>query len=291
MTATLPETTTAAEEVIPGVYDIPEEDYHADPVPGRSLSSTGARKILKCPAQFRHEQLNPPAPKREFDLGTAAHKLVLGSGPELVVVDAADWRTKAAREKRDAAYDSGATPLLRHEFEQVRAMAEQVRRHPIASQLFNPETGDPEQTLIWQDRQTGIWRRARLDWLPTIGPGRLIVGDLKTTKSAHPDAIQRSVFEYGYHQQAAWYVDGVRELGLADQAAMLFVFQEKTPPYLITVVELDQVSLRLGRERNRQAIHTYAHCVETGHWPGYTDDIALIRLPAWVENAYLRELS
>jgi len=30
----------------PGVYDIPAEAYHADPVPGGSLSASGARDLL-----------------------------------------------------------------------------------------------------------------------------------------------------------------------------------------------------------------------------------------------------
>ena len=57
----------------PGVYDIPAEDYHRDPVPGGSLSSTGARKLLppSCPAKFRYEQDNPPTPTAALDFGQA----------------------------------------------------------------------------------------------------------------------------------------------------------------------------------------------------------------------------
>lgn len=39
----------------PGFYDVPEQTYHADtalaPNLGRSLSSTGAKTILDCPAR------------------------------------------------------------------------------------------------------------------------------------------------------------------------------------------------------------------------------------------------
>lgn len=278
--------TETIEQVIPGVYEISEAEYHADPVPGRSLSSTGARKLLppSCPALFRHEQLNPPAPKREFDIGHAAHKLVLGVGSDLIVVDAPDWRTKDAQTQRKAAYQAGAVPVLRHEFNQVKAMAEVIRQHPVASYLFNPDNGDPEQTLIWQDHLTGIWRRARLDWLPATGPGRLIVADYKTTTNAHPEAIQKAVYQYGYHQQAAWYLDGIRELGIAEQPAMVFVFQEKTPPYLITAVDLDTAALRIGNARNRLAIEVYRDCVEAGVWPAHALDIETISLPGWADR-------
>ncbi len=33
----------------PGVYVIPADDYHADPVPGGSISASGARRILPRP--------------------------------------------------------------------------------------------------------------------------------------------------------------------------------------------------------------------------------------------------
>jgi hypothetical protein len=281
--------TAVAEDVIPGVYDIPEDMYHRDPVPGGSLSSSGARKLLppSCPALFRWWTTRTQPPRREFDFGHAAHLMVLGVGPELVVVEAKDWRTKVAREARDAAYAAGKVPILAAEHRQVKAMAAALQRHPIASALFNPEQGEPEQTLLWQDPQTGVWRRARLDWLPNPGNGRMIVADYKTTRSANPAAIAKAVHSYGYHQQHAWYIDGILDLGLAGQdAAFVFVFQEKTPPYLVTPVALDAAAVRAGRALNRQAIDTYRHCIETGHWPGYTDDIPLISLPAWAEHPY-----
>jgi hypothetical protein len=149
-------------------------------------------------------------------------------------------------------------------------------------------SGQPEQSLFWQDRPTGVWRRARLDWMPYGNGGRLIVPDYKTAVSAAPSAIEKAMQNYGYHQQAAWYLDGVKALGGGD-AAFVFIVQEKTPPYLVTVVELDAITLRIGRDRNRQAIDLYRQCVTEDQWPGYTDSIELISLPAWAENQHLQE--
>lgn len=276
---------TAVVDVIPGVYDIPEDQYHADPVPDGSLSSSGARKLLTtCPALFMYERLNPPQSTPEFDFGTAAHRMVLGVGKEIGVVEAKDWRTKAANERAEAIRASGAVPLLRHEFRAVQDMAAALREHPLASALLAPGRGDAEQTLIWQDAPTGVWRRALIDWLPESTPGRMLIADYKTTKSAHPDAIRRAVHQYGYHQQHAWYVDGVRALGLASEVAMLFIFQEKTPPYLVTVAELAADAVRVGRDRNRRALDIFRQCTESGHWPGYTDEVAYVSLPPWAEK-------
>lgn len=284
---------TAAPIFATGVYDMPAEEYHRDPVPGGSLSSTGARKLLapSCPALFRHWQQNPQPPKREFDFGHAAHKFVLGDGPEIFSVPFDDWKSKAAREQRDYAYSIGVVPLLEHEVAQVHEMADALRRHPVASALFSPERGKPEQTLIWRDEETGVWRRARLDWLPDPTGGRLIAGDYKTANSADLDSIQRSVYKFGYHMQAAWYLDGLQALGFADFPAFVFVFQEKTPPYLITVIELDVVAQRIGRERNRKALEIYRDCTAADHWPGHATDIELIALPGWAEARHDQEFS
>lgn len=278
----------------PGVYDLPAEQYHSDPVEGASLSSTGARKLLSpsCPAKFRYWQQHEQAAKREFDLGHAAHAEVLSVGASLVVVDAKDWRTKAAKDERAAAYADGKTPILAGEYTQVRAMAEVVRADPIASRLLSREYMTPEQTLVWQDKHSGVWCRAMLDALPLPSDNRMIIADYKTTTSAEPFAIRKSIAEYGYHCQAPWYMDGVVALGLDPDPAFVFIFQEKTPPYLITPVWPDDIAMDIGRERNRKARHVYAECLATDTWPGYADDVLPVSLPPWVvsqhEAAWLR---
>lgn len=273
----------------PGVYDIPNDVYHADPVPAGSLSSSGARKLLppSCPAKFKYERDHGQAPTDTFDFGHAAHGLALGDGPDLVKVDAGDWRTKAAQEQREAARAEGKVALLAADYAAVHAMADALRDHPIASRLFT--NGKPEQSLFWIDEDDDVWRRARLDWLPQGSGGRLIIPDYKSTRSAAPDAISKHLADYSYHGQAAWYLDAVHALGLAEDAAFVFVFQEKAPPYLVTVAEPDPMALRIGREQNRRAIEVFAECQATDTWPGYSTDIELIGLPAWVENRYLRE--
>jgi hypothetical protein len=262
---------------------MPEAEYHAHP----ALSSSGARKLLSpsCPARFQWERANPPLSKPNLDFGSAAHRNLLGVGAELVVVDADDWRTKAAQEQRDEARAAGHTPVLRDDMLQIEAMAAALRAHPVAAALFNPERGRPEQSLFWSDERTSVECRARLDWLPDAHAGRMIVPDYKTTQSAEPEAFAKSCATYGYHQQAAWYIDAVRACDLADDVAFIFVAQEKTAPYLVTVCELDSEALRLGAHRNQLAREVFADCTATNTWPSYTDEVAHLSLPGW----YLRQ--
>lgn len=272
----------------PGIYDgIPDDVYHADPVPGGSLSSTGARKLLppSCPARFDHERRNPPASTPAFDLGKVAHALVLGVGQPTKVINAPDWRTKAAREERDAAYTAGLVPILEADYQRAVDMADAIRRHPLAAALLHPDRGQAEQSAVWRDPRTGIWRRARFDYLRT----NLIV-DLKTCETADEEHVRRAIHTYGYHQQAAFYLDALRDLEVSDDPAFVFVFVEKRPPHLVHVVQLDDLALATGDDRNRQAIDTYVNCTTSGVWPGYPwprrdDDITTVSLPPYALTA------
>lgn len=276
----------------PGFYDIPDSMYHADPVPAGSLSVSGARKLLppSCPARFAYDRDHPPIPSREFDLGHAAHLEVLGVGAELVVVEAADWRTKAAKEARADAHAAGRIPVLPHQHEQVQDMAAAVRAHPIAGELLDPARIRPELSLFWVDSDTEVWRRARLDALTrpdADGPPAIV--DYKTTTAADLDHISRVLHSYGYAMQGGWYLDGAAAVDLVpDDARFYLVFQETEPPYLVTVVEPDVEALRIGRELNRRAIEIYRDCTEAGVWPAHTpaDDIPLVGLPPWVERQH-----
>jgi hypothetical protein len=287
-------TTEALVVTEPGIYQMTADQYHADPVPGGSLSSSGARKILdRSPAVYRYERDHGQPPKRVFDLGHAAHRLVLGEGADIREIKHPDYKTKAAQAERDIARYDGETPLLTKEYEQVKAMAAAIRQHPIAGPLFAPGEGVAEQALFWTDGPSGITRRALFDWTKHRRPGsRLILTDYKTTTDASLGAIARTVAAYGYHQQAAWYIDGAIALDLGDEdTEMVFVFQEKTPPYLVTVLQLPRDDIRRGRQKNRRAIETYAECTETGVWPGHHDGVAIVSLPPWEQIRHDEEYS
>lgn len=271
----------------PGLHAIGEQEYHDDP----ALSASGAHDILppNTPAHYQYKRAHPEV-KREFDFGSAAHMRVLGAGPDIEVVHADDWRTKAAKEQRDYAREAGRVPLLAREVEVVDAMAEKLREHPVASRLFEPGSGTAEQSLFFRDEPTGVMLRARLDWLPHKVEGkRLIVPDYKTAVSASDEAISKASANYGYALKGAWYLDAVTALGIDDDPAFLLVTQEKTPPYLVNIAQLDVVALRIGRTLKRQAIDLYAHCLANNEWPGYGSDIKLINLPPYVENKHREE--
>lgn len=282
MTAVLPPRTVEVTE--PGVYDLPEDVYFADPVPEGSLSTSGAKLLLDCPAKYRWAQDHPEPRKRAYDLGHVVHKLVLGKGGEFVALDFKDYKTKAAQLAKTKVYADGKTPILRHELDEATEMAAAVLRDPLAGKLFNPKRGKPEQSLFWRDPETGVMRRARLDWLPDGSGRRFIVPDLKTANSADPKGLGKVCHNFDYAMQADAYLDAVRTLGIDDDPSFVFVFVEKSGPFLVQLAQLDGEAMRVGRERNRKAIAKYVECRTSGVWHGYTPkpEVVPVSLPSWV---------
>lgn len=273
----------------PGVYKIPEADYHADPCPLPSLSSSGARKIMsECPALYWYDRNNPREKTNALDVGSLAHAMIL-EGDEwrnrfAVLPEDHNARTNEGKAIQAGYEESGMTVIKHADFEKVAAMADAIRAHKLASAVFS--NGRPEMTLAWQDKQFGIWKRVLLDWLPNDG-GR-IFADMKTTISANPEALRKTMYNYGYHQQAAWYLDGIKALGLTDRPSFIFVFQEKQPPYQVVIAQPDETALMWARTLNEKASETFARCLDAGHWPGYSDDVEVLSLPGFAEHEYQR---
>lgn len=260
----------------PGIYpDIPDTEYHAAK---DILSSSGARRLItSTPRKFYEEMTTVRPYNPAFEIGHAAHTLMLTVGDPFEVVDADSWRTKDAKEARDAALQAGKTPLLTKEYAQVRAMADAILEHPVTGELFTRNDTTSEQSLYWTDEQTGVACRARPDL--AVNDWSLIV-DYKTTLSADPKEFAKSIAKYGYHQQQAWYCEAVETLtGIRPE--FVFVCQEKTPPYEVSLIQLDADAVRIGGRLNEDARSIYAACMDSGVWPSYPTSVQVVGLPAW----------
>lgn len=266
----------------PGVYyDLSNEDYHAQ---HEWLSASGIKKLIppSTPAHFKAAMDGGEEHAPHFDLGKAVHRRILGAGEEIVVVDAPDWRTKDAREQRDAAYAEGKTPILAADDEQIASMAASVERHDIARTLLSD--GTPEVSLFWIDEATDVKCRARLDWLPNAVKGRrMIVPDLKTAVSAAPSEFAKAAGRYGYYAQQQHYSDGIKALDIDRDPAFLFVVVEKVAPHLTLVGQFaERDDLILARGAVERARLLFRECTESGAWPGYPGGVVQLELPKYV---------
>lgn len=281
----------------PGIYQMPADQYHADPTPTGSLSSSGAHTLaFECPAAFEWQRQNR-VNKRVFDIGTASHLMVLEPDlfdSKVVIVrgitkdgkPSDGYQSQDAKDQRDAAYAAGLTPLLPKEVDLVQAMRAALWSDPIGSRAF--KAGHAEQSIFWQDQEFGNWCRTRPDWMPDHGS---YVINWKTADSANPDDVAKAIFNLGYFQKSAWELDGIEAVTGARPAKYCLLVQSKRPPHLVVPVWLHADDLAWGAKLNRYARGLFAWCQRAGEWPGYSqqpgqaprgfDDL---RMPGWAHK-------
>ena len=273
-----------AELLQPGIYTIPAEQYHADPAPLPSLSNSLIKTLLnKTPrhAWMDHPRLNPQFQRREdeskFDLGTAAHAMLLEGVNKAKRIDAEDWRTKAAKEARDMARADGLLPMLPDQYAAAMAMHEAARDYIDSTALRGIlQAGKPEQTLIWRERHA--WCRARLDWL---SEDREIILDYKTTAVDGPgDFMRRNIIAHGYDTQAVFYPRGMQALGHR-RPRFLFLVQETAAPFLCYLVEPAESMVELATGKVTRALALWGECVGSNRWPGYSTNVHQAEAPVW----------
>lgn len=270
------------------IHGLDEATYHARP----ELSSTEARLILDSPAKYRWKKDHPPlvAPSKKFDVGSAVHSLVLGTGYEAVPIPAeylaanGAASTTAAKNFIAEVRAMGKIPLKEAEFQPIKDMAESVLANPSAGALFSQE-GTAEVSVFATDPVTGVACRARFDFLPTQGSRRIVAVDLKSTADASPEAFEKSIANYGYDTQRAHYLDvyswatGPMPVGMEPE--LVFVAVEKEPPYLTAVYQLTPQWAAMGHTKAAHARALYADATQSGVWPGYPTEINFIAPPQW----------
>lgn len=276
-----------------GILSLTAEDYHGDPAESPSLSSSIAHLICSTSpkhAWAAHPRLNPAFKRQEeqhFDIGTAAHWLLLqGDTADVVtVVEADDWRTKTAKEQRDAARAAGRLPLLAKHWDAVQAMVAAAREQ-LAALDVDPipfTDGKAEQTLVWEE-PGGVICRSRVDWLRD---DLIAIDDYKSAgRSANPEKWSRSLFDHGYDVSAAFYLRGVQALtGMVPD--WRWVVQETSPPYALVVVAPGPDVVTMARKKVAYAINVWRRCLETGIWPAYPTRVCWAELPPWEETRWL----
>lgn len=282
-----------------GLVAMPAEQYHADPCAVPSLSSTIAHALVsKSPAHawLRHPRLGgkPLAPTAAMDEGSLIHELLLRAESEvldrLVVVQADNWRTKAAQEKRDAARDAGKLPMLEREVDEARE-----RCCHIMARLLDRGIrlcGASEIAAFWQETAsdgTIVQCRGMFDHLIHVDG---VIYDLKKLRSAHPKAIRKSVEGYGYHLQAAAYTRALEQIDPKLQGRVKFQWLcvEAEEPYGVTVAEPAGSMRALGTACWTQAVDSWAQCMATNEWPAYPREVARIEASPWaLEGAFEEE--
>lgn len=266
-----------------GIHDMPAERYHADPCPQPSLSNSIAKVLTQqspLHAWHAHPRLNPnyePDHDSKLDYGSAAHQLLLERRSDaIVIVEADDWRTKAAREARDAARAEGKFPILAYQYQRAKKMVWAALDFISTTELAGIfATGMPERTMIWQE--SSIWCRCRPDLMSS---DYRVCLDYKSTENAEPEAFIRQIGRMSYDLQAEFYCRGITTVTDV-QPIFVFLAQEVIAPYACSLIALSNAYRVVGQQKVNMAINTWRQCVVSQKWPSYTEKICYAEPPVW----------
>lgn len=273
----------------PGIHDIPMAEYLADPCPIASFSSSAAVAICQrsaMHARHGHPRLNPDWSEdasKPMDLGAAVHAMLLDPDESRIkLIDADDFRTKAARAARDEARQAGLIPLLARQRVRARTIY-QISRGAIRNcedlgwTFTEPRTVDFEQTLIWQE--SDVWCRGRPD---ILSKDQTLVVNYKTTATnAEPESFGNGyLIRGGYHIQAFHHLRGVEVL-TGHRAKYIWIVQEVEPPYATSFIGMGPSLEALAEQQWNHAIITWRECLHSGEWPGYPNQVCWIDAPVW----------
>lgn len=270
-----------------GLVAMPADQYHADPCKEPSLSASIAHLLVsKSPAHawLVHPRLGGKRRKatREMSHGTLVHALLLDTVEDsIAIIDADSYRSKAAQEERAAAEIDGKTPVLAKDFAAAKTTCVAVMEQLL--DLGIRLTGVSEIAAFWQERADDgrmIQCRGMLDHL-IMQDG--IIYDLKTCRSAHPEAIRKHIEAYGYDIQATAYTRAIEQIHpeLAGRVEYKWLFLESDEPHCITPAEPAGTMQQLGALRWARAVNTWAQCTASNEWPPYVRDTARIEASKW----------
>ena len=235
------------------------KDYHAFD----AINNSGLSVILnEGPEVYNYRKLNKVhEPTTAMLIGSALHKYVLERGDffnEYIVTD--DKKEESVKEK-----------ISNKDFDLVQGMADSVTSLDAFKRMRAEIGYKTEVSFI--TKLSGVLCKARVDCLTLCN-----IGDVKTTQSVKD--FEKSIANYGYHRQAAWYKRILFAEGI-EVDDMVFFCVEKNPPHLSEAFIIDKFAEDVGMTELRYALDVYRECKKTGIWGSPKKELSTISLPKW----------
>lgn len=248
------------------------QDYHKKT---DFISKSLLDLVHKSPAHYlAYIEGEKQAPSSAINFGSLVHSVVFDQD-NYAIMPECDRRTKEGK----AIYESF---LAESEGKELIVTVEQALQ---ANQIKNAVFAHPKAALLLEQGQAelpifgkiaDLDAKCKVDFLNTKYN---VCIDLKTTTSSAPGEFSKSIYNYRYHVQAAFYMD------LTKAERFIFIAVEKEAPFNVELYELDNEAIERGRQEYLADIETLKKCKESGNFHGYTTDnkIHIISLPTWAK--------
>lgn len=257
--------------------DLPDTIYHSVD----AMSASRLRILDRSTSLHLAHSIANPSDSPALAVGRALHCKVLTPHlylRDFVVAPAVDRRTKEGK----ATYESfvasvgSKTVLTADQAEEVSAMAAAIAANPDARMVVSDLNGSAEVSLFAEI--AGVRAKSRFDRLVEVNGERIIV-DVKTTaSSASKSEFERTIWNFGYGVQCAFYLEMARACGVPAQH-FVFVVVEKTAPYATAVYRFSDEIAEAFRPRMLELVAQYKAYLAEG--PRGYEGVTEIGIPAW----------
>ena len=292
-------------------YHMPDPEYRKH----EGISQSSMKELLISPAHFQARygpNADPFFPSTSMIEGTAIHARVLepekfdnlfydrSSKPkDKTVAEVKEMLDEAQIEYPKAAKKAELEALLWPEgkkkdnrtsldpeaFKRVHGAADALRAHDITGLWFDPGAPDYRkfnEVSIFAKNHAGQLLKGRFDRLRVDDANKVVeILDLKTTVSANFKDFQRSVANFSYDLQAAWYSWLAMQAWPGYNIQFLFVAIERKAPYGISVFRASEQLLQSGQRKMAKALDLFEQCRTLDYWPSYEPIIHDLALPGW----------
>jgi exodeoxyribonuclease VIII len=275
-----------------GLYDIDDQIYHNSP----GISNSDMSLFARSAAHYQEIKLGNIRRERTtaMMLGSAVHTHVLEPekfDSQYVVAPAfGDQRKKENKAAKESFIDlnAGKEIITQSQMDMCRGIAKKVHNYktPDGFKYIKDELlseGHTELSFFWKDKQTNLQCRGRADYIKNNG----VIVDLKTTKSAKPRDFQKSIVNFRYYVQAAYYLDAVSLITGEKYNDFAFIAVEKEPPYEVCVYWASEDMIAEGRREYRRCLNELESCLTKREFPGYQTEPEQIGMPSWAMSSVI----
>lgn len=268
-------------------------DYTMDNAEYRAIdaASYSMLKLLKrSPAEALASVKSPMEQTNAMLLGSILHQVVLEPQNEsfwIVAPEGMDFRSNAGKEWKKA--NAGRPIITADESAEITGMRDAIKANATAAELLAIGSAEVSCFSSVQTDSGIVPVKCRIDFVPQ--KCRYLV-DVKTTDDASQESFQKTAIAYGYHIQAAFYLDMWNAISGDPRESFVFIAVEKEAKqwdgsklvHGCQCFEVGEDLLTMGRKELSGLLEIYGKCRTTGIWPGYAGGLQPLELPGWLKR-------
>jgi hypothetical protein len=259
----------------------------------RAVSQSELKVLQRSPRRFQAQYITKTLqvePSDAMEFGTLVHGMTLQ--PHLVddqvAVIPADVLTSNGQRRGkawDAFVEENSSKLIvrQADYDRARRIAERVWDHPFYKLVFDWQQY-VEVPIQWVDPTVEVACKG----IPDIVCNNEWIIDIKTTGDltgfvqGRDVLVSRTIAEFGYHLQAAFYLTGASEFYNDRKTRFALVVVETKEPYRVYAMEINEAAIAAGEGEMVRLLQEYKERLAKNDWSEEGERCLLqVGLPVW----------